>query len=89
MRCGVNCPAGMTKGKCPLRKEFAETEERYNIGYKELGENTLLFPSEHYDVKSNTFHNVWARHSEICSRCREDNRQTIKTVINIEKYLSN
>ena len=78
MQCETNCPAGMTKGTCPLRKEMAETDERYNIGYKELGENTLLFPSEHYDVKSNAFHDVWARQSEICSKCREKNRQNVR-----------
>lgn len=78
MQCGVNCPAGMTKGTCPLRKEMAQTDERYNIGYKELGEKTLLFPSKHYDVKSNAFHDVSARRSEICTKCFEQNRQNVR-----------
>ena len=75
---GTNCPSGMTKGKCPLRKEFARIEERYNVGYQELGDKTLLVPGKYYDARTNAFFDVSKRGAEICSRCFEQNRQNVK-----------
>ena len=75
---GVNCPSGMTKDKCPLRKELAETDEKYNIGYKTLGEKTVLFPRKHYDVQSNSFHDLGKRSAEICYKCFCQNHQNVK-----------
>ena len=68
----------MTKGKCPLRKEFARIEERYNVGYRELGDKTLLIPHTSFDVRTNSFFNMAERHSEICHKCFEQNRQNVK-----------
>ena len=78
MLSGTNCPQGMTKDKCPLRKEFAEIEERYNVGYKTHGENTLIIPKKHFDVRTNAFFDMSKRHAQICSKCFEENRQNVK-----------
>ncbi len=75
---GTNCPKGMTSGKCPLRKELADIEERYNIGYKTLGDKTLLVPRTYYDARTNAFFDMAKRSREICSRCFEQNRQNVK-----------
>jgi len=76
--CSVNCPAGMTKATCPLRKEFTNTEEKFNVGYRPLNENTLLFPEKHHDSKTNVFHDMWQRQAEICDKCFEQNQQKTK-----------
>lgn len=74
----TNCPSGMTKGKCPLRKELADIDERYNIGCKTLGGTTLLVPHTYFDARTNVFFDMSKRSREICSRCFEQNRQNVK-----------
>ena len=67
---GINfCPS-----KCQLCKTLEKLEKKHAIGYKQLGEKTLLVPREHYDSKNNIYRNISKMETEICDKCREKNR---------------
>jgi hypothetical protein len=68
---GVNCPTD----NCPLRKELAKMEATNNIGYKELSDNVLLVPNNHYDKVNNVYYDIAKTKREICDECFVKNRQ--------------
>jgi hypothetical protein len=74
----MNCPANMTPEKCKLCKKLADQEEKYNIGYKKLGENILLMPVEHYDPKNNVYIDMAKQESDMCHKCMIENCQKTK-----------
>ena len=73
--CGINCSVGMSHDNCPLRRELAETEEKYHIGYSKLSERLLLVPNRHYDSATNVYRDISQRCIKICDKCFEQSHQ--------------
>jgi len=72
---GCNCPDGMTVENCPLRKELADLEKFYHIGYRVLDNGVLNFPRFHYDELHEEYIDVAKTQREICDKCITDGRQ--------------
>ncbi|MBR6838354.1 MAG: hypothetical protein IKM94_02190 [Alphaproteobacteria bacterium] len=75
---GCNCPECMTVENCPLRKELADLETKYRIGYRVLEDGTLSFPSFAYHEREDKSINVAQIQRDICDKCFTDNRQNVK-----------
>jgi len=75
---GCNCPEGMTVENCPLRKELADMETKYRIGYRVLDDGTLLFPSHAYYERENKSFNVGEIQRNICDECFKKSRENQK-----------
>ena len=66
---GCNCPESMTVENCPLRKELADLEKKYAIGYHVLADGTLSFPSYAYYEREEKSINVAQIQRDICDAC--------------------
>jgi len=70
----ISCPADMTCNTCPLRRELAGLEEKYEIGYIVLSPDLLLVPCTYHNPKTNIWLGIQDRESDVksgvCWACR-------------------
>ena len=54
---------------CPLRKELADLEEKYEIGYRVLSPGVLLVPGSCYNRKNNLWFDIKKMADKVCWKC--------------------
>lgn len=73
--CWKKCPAGMSVDICPLRKNLADLEEKYEIGYRVLRPDVLLVPCTYHNPKTNIWLGIQERElsvkSGVCWACQD------------------